>query len=146
MADRVPAAITVGGKIAASLVLDLIETIQLEGLSIEWDGELFDESDVPADKPLRLYAQEVANGEIDELEAFCCANGLSFRRWSGGSSGSFPPEIIVWTGQGERRRYAANDYEHAVITAADARRLGSYDVILEHLDEATFDVPALRIE
>ena len=145
MADRVSAAISVGGEIAAALIPDLIETIQLEGLSIEWDGEPFDENQLPVDGPLHLYAHEVASGELDELEAFCRTNGLSYRRWSGGSSGSFGPEIAVWAGQGEPRRYAANEEEGAVITVGDARELGSYDAILGYFAEAEFGVPALRV-
>ncbi len=146
MADRVPATITIGGRIAAALIPALVETIQLEELSAEWDGEPFDGRELPVDEPLQLYAQEVTNGEFDDLEAFCRTNNLSFRRWSGGSSGSFTPEIVVWPGQGECRRYSANDSEQAVITAEDANELGSYDAVLGYLAEAAYAVPALQIE
>ncbi len=145
MADRVPAAIIIGGTIAANLLPSLIETIQLDDLSTEWDGEPFYEKQLPVDSPLQLYGQEVANGEFDELENFCHTNGLAFRRWSGGSSGSFAPEIVVWTGQGERQVYMADADEHAVITAEDARRLGSYEAIIDYFAEAAFELPPFRV-
>ncbi|WP_375383180.1 hypothetical protein [uncultured Sphingomonas sp.] len=145
MADRVPAAITVGATIAAALMPEFIKTVKLEDLSTEWDGEPFDEQQLLLDNPLHLYAQEVANGEFNELEEFCRTDGLAFRRWSGGSSGSFLPEIVVWTGQGERHVYRADEDEHAVITAEDARQLGSYDAILGYFADAAFDVPPFRV-
>ena len=146
MADRVPASIIVGGNISSALVPDLVETIRKEDLSKEWDGEPFDESQFLFDGPLRLFALEVANGELTELEDFCQVNRLAFRRWSGGSSGSFAPEIVVWKGHGERCIYVADEDERAVITAEDLRRLGSYDALISYFAEAAFDVPPLSIE
>ena len=146
MADRVPAAIIIGGTLGANILLNLIYAIKQEDLSTEWDGELFKAERLPIDRPLHLYAQEVANGEFGELEEFCQSNALPYRRWSGGSSGSFAPEIVVWTGQGERHVYMADEDERAVITAEHVRQLGSYEAVLSYFSEAAFDVPPFRID
>ena len=42
MADRVSASIVIGGSVTTSAYADLCALIADEGLSTEWDGELFE--------------------------------------------------------------------------------------------------------
>lgn len=60
MADRVSASIVLGGTIDIAAFAELAELIQDEGLSTEWDGEPFQPDDITPDRPLSLYAHEVA--------------------------------------------------------------------------------------
>ena len=145
MGDRVSASITIGGRLPVALVDDFVSLLKAERLSTEWGGELFDREQLPQDEPLRLFAQEVRNGEIADVEDFCCANVLPFVRWSG-ASGSFDAEIVVWTGEGERHSFTADDNENIVLGADEARDLGSYEAITAHFAEGAYQPPAFRIE
>lgn len=145
MGNRVSVSITIGGSLPAHLVDDFVTIIQSERLSIDWGGEPFDRTQFPEDGPLRLFAQEVSNGEIDEVEDFCCTHDLPFLRWSGGAPGSFGPEVVVWKGSGERLRFAADEEEHVVIDADEARELGTFEAIAEHFADGSYQPPAFTI-
>ena len=123
MSDRVSVSIAIGGTLAADLRDTFIATIADHGLSIEWDGAAFDASQLPANDALRLYAHDVAWGQLDALEAFCVAQGLAFTRWSGSYPGQFGSEIAVFTGDGAVRLFAADEEETVVIGRATAERL-----------------------
>ena len=98
MADRVSVSITIGGKLPADRLPELYKLADFYGLSTEWGGEPLES--VTSGEPLRLHAHEVQNGNIEDIEDFCCTNDLPFRTWSGGSPGSFSPEVRVWPGHG----------------------------------------------
>ena len=101
MVDRVSASITIGGIISVSLWQTLSAAIAAEALSTDWDGEPFNDSDIPEGQPLRLYAHEVANGTFKELEPICQAHGVPFVRSSYGFTGQWGPEKVVFTGTGD---------------------------------------------
>ena len=92
MADRVSVSITIGGKLPADRLPELYKLADFYGLSTEWGGEPLES--VTSGEPLRLHAHEVQNGNIEDIEDFCCTNDLPFRTWSGGSPGSFSPEAV----------------------------------------------------
>ena len=142
MADRVSVSIAIGGNVPANLVEESVETAECESLSTEWDEQPFDISQFPTDDALRLFAHDVANGELDRMESFCAEHGLIFSRWSG----AFGAEIVNFSGQGITRRFAADEEGRAVIDAAKVAELGSYDAILSYFNDADFTVPPLRIQ
>jgi len=146
MADRVPASIELGGVIHAAAYAELVSVIQSEGLSVEWDGESFEPDHRTEGELLRLHAYEVAWGRFDALEAFCIGKGLPFVRWSGGYGGNFGPERLVFTGDGERNSYEANEDDEVVIGRYLVTELGSHEAVLAYFDAANFKVPPLVIE
>ena len=145
MADRVSVSIAIGGDLPANLVDEFIETVESERLSTDWNGPAFDISQVPPDDALRLYAYEVASGELDQMESFCIEHGLAFSRWSGACIGAFGAEIITYDGQGPTRRFDANEDERAIIDVQEAAQLGSYEAILAHFAAAEIAIPPLTI-
>src|SRR3546814_17647544 len=80
---------------------------------------------MPENAPLSLMAHEVAWGCFEQLEAFCIANGLCFARWSGGYSGQWGAERLVFTGIGEPQGYAADEDDYILMGRCTAQRLGS---------------------
>src|SRR3546814_9963096 len=112
---------------------------------LEWDGEPFTLDDMPENAPLSLMAHEVAWGRFEQLEAFCIANGLCFARWSGGYSGQWGAERLVFTGIGEPQGYAADEDDYILMGRCTAQRLGSYAAIIAHFDAADFAIPPLVV-
>jgi len=145
MADRVSASIAIGGSLPASLLPDFVAAIQLEGLSAEWGGKPFTLDDMPDGAPLCLMAHEVSWGRFEALEAFCIERGLAFARWSGGYSGQWGAERLVFTGSGEPTSYAADEDDYILMGRCTAERLDSCAAILAHFDAADFVIPPLVI-
>ncbi len=94
--------------ISSDVLPKLFEAIGNDDARVDWDGEPFVPEDVPSDGPLELKAHEVAWGCFREIEALCIEHGIAFVRWSGGSSGSFKPERIVFTGSGDVTSHAVS--------------------------------------
>lgn len=145
MAGRVSASITIGDTLSAALLPDLINAIEREGLSTDWDGELFTADQCFANEPLALMAHEVAWGHFRELEAFCIQQGLPFARWSGGYHGQWGAQRMVFSGSGEPTSFAADEEDCILIDRSTAERLGSIEAIFAHFDAADFAIPALVI-
>ena len=145
MGDRVSVSIAIGGTLLDSFLDELVSLAQAERLSTEWGGEPFDRDQLPEDGPLHLYAHEVRNGELSDIEDFCCSNDLPFVRWSGGAAGAFGPEIVVWTGNGPRQGFTADEDENIVLNASKVRELGSYEAISAHLANGEYEPPPFRI-
>lgn len=143
MADRVSVSITIGGKLPADRLPELYKLADFYGLSTEWGGEPLES--VTSGEPLRLHAHEVQNGNIEDIEDFCCTNDLPFRTWSGGSPGSFSPEVRVWPGHGPRAIFSADDNESVVLTLQEYNALGDLAAIGEHFRLGGFKPPALSI-
>lgn len=93
MADRVSASIVIGGSLSADAYAKLLEVIELEGVSTDWDEALFTPADRAPGQPLRLCAHEVAWGRFQSLEDWLLEAKLPFVRWAGGCSGSFGPSV-----------------------------------------------------
>ena len=146
MADRVSASITLGGTITATDYAELTKLIADEDLSVEWDGATFKPEDRVVGEPLSLCAHEVAWGCFEELEAWCVEKKLPFSRWSGACTGSFGPERVVFTGDGEPATYAVDEEDCVVIGRDSVNRLGSFEAIIEYFDEAEVTIPPLVVE
>lgn len=145
MADRVSASIVLGGTIDNAAFAQLAEVIDQEGLSTEWDGEPFQPNDITPDRPLSLYAHEVAWGRFEALEAWCIDNAVPFTRWSGAYTGQWGAERVVFTGTGEPASFAADEDDHVLIGRDTVDRLGSIEAIRAHFDAADFVVPPLIV-
>ena len=152
MADRVTAQITIGGTIAADAVPALIEAIQAEGLSTEYDGEPFAPDQLVNGEALTLCAREVAWGIFRDLELFCRNHRLAYSRWFGACSGAWGAGRSIYRGTQETREgeegvddYDASDDDQTLLGEQLARQLGSYEAIVTHFERANFTVPPLEI-
>lgn len=145
MADRVSVSITIGGKLPAALLDELIGKANNHGLSLEWAGEPLAADDLQPGEPLTLHAHEVSNGQVDEVEDFCCAHDLPFVRWSGGAPGAFPAEIVVWQGVGDRRVFTADEHEKVVLTTDEAAEIVTLDDLREHFTTGGYLPPAFEV-
>lgn len=151
MADRVPASITIGGKLSSTLIEQLIEAINEEGLTPEYDGGTFSADEHANGEHLTLYGNEVAWGSFNTLEAFCREHRLAYRRWHGAYAGAWGCCRVVYRGALETRKgedgvdeYDASDCDQIFVGAALAKHLGSFDSIMEHFASADFEVPPLE--
>ncbi len=104
MADYVPAWIEIGGPIPRELVPELIDCIQSEGVSDCFGGGAVvvrsaDELLALArdteghSETLKLYDEQVHNGEFDYLECFLEEHAVAFERHSDGGA-EFCPELV----------------------------------------------------
>lgn len=146
MAERVPVSIKIGGTLTPSQYAELTRIARRGSLTTEWGGECFQPEDRIDGQPLSLYAEEVAGGSYDELEAWCIRQGLPFVRWSGGCSGQWMPERAVFTGEGEPGTHIVDEDDNVVLTRRDVIALGSIDAIFASFDAADFSPPSLIVE
>ena len=146
MADRVAANIIIGGCVTPYQFATLTELIAAEDLRLEWDGDPFDPKQIEPDQPLRLYAYEVAWGSFEALEQYCCDQQIAFGRWSGGCSGSFGAERIVFDGRTGPFNFAVDDDDGLVLHAETIGRLGSMRAIRRYIAEAEIDIPAFSVQ
>lgn len=146
MADRVPVTIALGGKVTDGLYSELARIIDLEGLSAEWDGPIFEPAHRTVGEALMLYAYEVAWGRLDALENFCIEHRLPFVRWSGSYPGQWSPERIVFRGDGETVAFMVDESDRVLIDRHDVAARGSIEAILAYFDAAEFIVPPLIVE
>lgn len=145
MADRVSASITIGGTITAAIYEQLGAIVADEGLSIEWDGSIFEPHERVEGEPLRLCAHEVAWGRFEDLEAFCAEQRIPFARWSGAYPGEWDPERVVFTGSGEPQSFGASEGDEVMIGRHTAEALGSYAAIIANFDAADCPIPPLVV-
>lgn len=145
MVDRVSVSISIGGRLPADRLDELVEKANAENLSIEWDGEPFTADDLPDGEPLVLRGHEIANGKVDELEDFCCKYDLPFWRWSGGAPGAFPAEIVLWKGVGERHAFTADEHGNPVLTSDEANDIATLEELREHFATGAYLPPPFVI-
>jgi len=144
MVDRVSATITIGGLITGAGLRDLLDLIDVEGLSADWEGEAFSLSDLVEGEPLKVMAHEVAWGRFDELERFCVRESLPFVRWSGSCAGQWGAERVVFRGVGDPVSYPCDEDDDIVVGRQQLERLGTFDEAMAYFDAADFAVPPFR--
>lgn len=144
MSDRVSANISIGGIVTRQQWARMLELIEAEDLRTDWNGPAFTGTPPPETDALHLFAHEVPWGRFDDLEQFCCDEGIAYRRWSGGYPGSFGPEIIVFDGSSPLN-YAADEEEAVVLHPETIENLGSMRAIRTYLKPAAFEPPPLLI-
>lgn len=144
MADRSAAAIRIGGHLPHALAPDLVEAIEIEGVSTDWDGTPFSPDDLLAGRSLYLVATEVAGGTFDHLEDFCYGHDLPFARWCDGYRGSYGPQRVVFDGT-DAMTFVATEDDEVLISLEDIERLGSMDAIHAHFAKANATIPPLEL-
>ena len=145
MADRVAANIVIGGRVTPEQFAALAALIAAEDLRVEWDGEPFDTGKIEPDQPLRLYACEVPCGSFEALEQYCCDQQIAYQRWSGGCSGSFGAERIVYDGNTGPFNFAVDEDDRLVLRAQTIGQLGSMRAIRRYIAEADIEIPAFAV-
>jgi hypothetical protein len=145
MSDRVCASIAIGGTISAKLFPELTAIIASYDLRTEWDGPPFDPSDLPQDDALRLFAEQVPWGIFDDLEQFCCDEGLAYQRWSGSCPGNFGAERIVYDGKNGPLNYAVDEDDNVILHAQTIDQLGSIRAIRKYLAKAEIIIPPFAV-
>jgi hypothetical protein len=144
MADRVAASIRIGGALPRNHLAALVAAIEAEAL-VDSLGEWFRLDHITGAEPLDLFANEVAWGRFDALEAFCAQHRLPFARWSGSHPGGWEAERVVFDGKSEPRSYTVTENDVIVVTAAEVRSLGSFEAVLAYLATAELDLAPLTI-
>jgi len=140
MADRVSASIEIGGTITAAQFDRLCELIARYDLGVDWDGEPFARELLREGKPLRLCAHETSWGCFNDLEQYCCDEGIAYRRWSGACPGSFGAERVVHDGKSGPLNFAVDDNDTVVLDESMIGRLGSMRAIRRYLAEAEIEL------
>ncbi|WP_206243634.1 hypothetical protein [Novosphingobium terrae] len=144
MVERVSAFITIGGRLSPDHLPEFLDLIAQEDLSLEWDGEPFEISQLVAGKSLCLMNHEVALGQFSRLEDFCFARGLPFRRWCDGSR-SWMPQRALFNGEGDISYIATDGADRVLLDRETMNSLGSFDGIVVWYDAADFVIPAFEI-
>jgi hypothetical protein len=145
MADRVSASITIGGMVTKSQFAELTAMIEPHDLRTKWDGDVFTSDQIAQGEPLALHAHETPWGMLDDLEQYCCDNGIAYTRWSGGCAGSFGPERIVYDGKNGPLNYDVDEDDSVVLHGHTIEQLGSMRAIRTYLKAAEIALPPLVI-
>jgi len=146
MADCVSISITIGGRLGTEAYGELIEIINGERLSIEWEGPPFHAGHRVVGEPLALYAHNVPWGRAETLESFCTERGLPFARWSGGYPGEWSAERVIFRGFGEADSYMCDENDRIVIDKHVVAERGSIEAVLAYFEEAEFEIPPLVVD
>lgn len=145
MADRVSAHIMIGGQLPETDLPDLIRAIETDGPTVDWDGTPFTLTNICGTEPLALMDHEVAWGRFAEIEDCCERLGLSYVRWAGSYSGSFPATRVLYTGSGERETFLTTEDDTQVFAIEHIRELGSMEAIEAEYGRARCNPPPLII-
>ncbi len=157
MSDRVNAIITIGGRVPADRLEDLIVAIEEDALGPDWDVTFLTRDEVVAHLQdgavgVSLYAREVASGELPSVQELCVEVGLSYVLTHGGYGCEWGPARRIRRPGDEGDGVTCSldaDWGAACVTKGDILRLEFTDIqaVLAHL--ALFDdphVPPLEIE
>ena len=145
MGDRAPVHITIGGARPREHLQTFAAHAADYDLRVEWDGEPFDPAALLPDEPLELYGTELNGGQIPEIDAFCIAHGLPFRRWSGGCLGAYLPEIVLFDGSGPLRDYTASEDEWVLFPPSWIRSFTRLRDLKREIGRAELTIPAFEI-
>lgn len=145
MADRVSASIAIGGTVNPAQLAQLAARIADYDLRLDWDGEPFDPAHLLQGDALRLFAHEVPWGIFDDLEQFCCNEGLAYQRWSGSSPGSFGAERIVHDGKTGPLNFSVDEDDHLMLHAQTIGQLGSMRAIRRYIAQAEIELPPFTV-
>jgi hypothetical protein len=127
MSEPIPACISIGGKVPTSVVQQLCEAIQREGLALEWgDGhfepqtaaELLDAcQEMQGIRVLWLCDDQANWGRFSALEAFLAEHDIPFDLQSDGKF-EYSPELIAFRPGGGPVRIFTSPSGEPVISAA----------------------------
>ena len=145
MADRVSAHIMIGGQLPETDLPSLIRAIEADGPAIDWDGTSFTRANICGTEPLALMDHEVAWGRFAAIEDCCERLGLSYVRWAGSYSGSFPATRVLYSGSGERETFLTTEDDTQVFAIEHICELGSIAAIEAEYERARRNPPPLVI-
>lgn len=145
MADRASAMITLGGRLPAEALPDLLAAIEADGGFGGWDEHPIDDAYCRSGEPLEICGYELAGGVFSSIEQFAAEHGLAFVRSSGSCAGAFGPERVVFDGLNPRRDYDLTEYDMVVLGVDQLRRLGTIEAAEAWFAAAEFAPPALEI-
>lgn len=123
----------------------MLKIIANYGLSTEWDGPAFEETEIPLDGPLRLMAHEVAWGRFDDLECFCQTHGLPYVRTCDGFNGSWSAQKAIFDGTSNPRSYLVSQEGDILLPRSIFATFGSLAEIAAYYDEDAVTIPPLSI-
>lgn len=145
MADRASASITIGGRLPADRLAELIAVIEADGGFAGWDEHPIDEAAFRSGEALEICGYDLAGGVFDEIETFAQAQGLAYVRTSGSCPGAFGPERVVFDGVTPPHHYELNEDDVVVIDRRQLRALGRIDAAEAWFASAEFTPPSLVI-
>ena len=145
MADRVSASIAIGGTVSPAQFAELAAHIADYDLRIEWGGEPFDPKRLPQNDALRLFADEVPWGMFDDLEQYCCDEGLAYQRWSGSCPGSLGAERIVHDGKTGPLNFTVDEDDMLMLHAQTIEQLCSMRAIRRYIAQAEIMLPPFAV-
>lgn len=145
MADRASASIIIGGTIPEALIPDLLNAIETNDGRSDWGGEPVTRADIEDGATLTVYADDLAGGIFDTLEATCEAHGIAFVRDSASCGGAFGPERVIFTGAGSSHAYDMTECGDIALTHTAFRGMASLDEISAWFAAATFSPPPVHI-
>lgn len=121
MSDRSASKIQIGGRLPVSKVEELVDLITAQGAGENWEGGFDSVKDAEEwirkadwDKTyLELVDNEACGGEMDDIEAFCRENKLTYCMHSSACLGAYDCSIVFWRpGWKQRTTFDSNeDYE-----------------------------------
>lgn len=152
MGDRTDYQITIGGKMTPDTLSQLVETIEAEGLGLEWEGgatadELrgaFVDAALNG-QAVTLNAHDVNYGNADDVESFCCAHDLPYRKeWDAG--GGYGPGVEVFDGEACREYTSAGIGNGGpMLDHPTFNGLATREAVAEWFAAAAFEPPAVVI-
>lgn len=127
MSDYFPAEIEIGGKISKSVLEELYEIVQYEGLGWESDAPLPDFDDflqhIVSVGVIRLSDSEATGGMFQALEAFCQKHDLAYIRHCEAKY-EYDAELVWWLpAMEEPISCASNQSGDALLPAEDVKRI-----------------------
>ncbi|AMK23212.1 MULTISPECIES: hypothetical protein [Sphingomonadaceae] len=143
MADRASASMQIGGTLSRIQLPAFIEAIATDHGRLDWEGEPVEEDTITTGNVLEICAYDLPGGMFETVESFCRQHKLPFRRTSGGCSGVFGPELVVYDLQGQPRHYEMNESEQVVLTRNEIHDLGSIEKIEDWFRSAEFTPPPI---
>lgn len=143
MADRASASILIGGALSRSCISGLIEVISQDGGRADWEGAPIDPASLTEGGTLAAFAYELPGGLFEWTEQFCEDHGIAFVRNSGGCSGVFGPERVVFTGTGTSAQFDMTENEEIVLALSMIRALGTLEAIEAWFESAEFQPPPI---
>ncbi len=144
MSDCVPAAIRIGGILLPAEIAAFTAIVARERLTRP-EGAPFVIAEISGREPIDLVCDAAICGSLDEIEAFCIAHRLPFRRWCGALPGLWEAERLVYDGRSEPRVYMATDSDLLVATEAEVRSLGSIEAVRAYFCSGDPCIPPFAI-
>ncbi|MTJ93590.1 MAG: hypothetical protein F8N36_12100 [Desulfovibrio sp.] len=154
MPDCAHACIQIGGVLAERLVESLADEFFVARLGMEWgnpfasapEAEVAVRGAAALNAPLTLMAFDAPGGKFEELEHFCVANGLAFKRGDDGHPSWQETVVLFQPGMARPREWAGSKDDYIPQLSVDeiSEHLAAgtlHDELLMMAAAAHFEVP-----